>query len=155
MPGKSPASQSRVHSAAKRSTSSRDGPSATGDLAPVAVILFLQPPGGERRVGLAELGERDAGAVGVAERGHRFGQEQQAVRRARAVLVVLVILEEVRRRLARLAVVEERAAEQVAAEADPLVARMLLQEQRQLLLRLGIVTRFPQAVAVAVLVVAG
>src|SRR5690606_10366542 len=53
------------------------------------------------------------------------------------------------------AIVEERAAQQVAAEAHPGVVRVALEEQRELLPRLGKEARVPQAEAVSVFVVAG
>src|SRR5690606_26217833 len=154
-PRRPPSGQSRASASAKRAASASPASAAAGDLAPVASILLLEPPGRERRVCLAEFGERDAGSVGVADRDHRLGQEQQAVGRAGAVLVLLVVLEEVRRRLARLPVIEERPAEQVAAVAGPRVVRVLFEEQRQLLPRLGVEPGFPQAEAVNVLVLAG
>src|SRR5690606_8608629 len=116
-PSRPPSGHSRSRAAAKRATSSDGALFPAGDLGPVAVILFLQPPGGQRRIGLAELGKRDARPVGVVDRDLRLGQGQQAVGGAGALLVGLVVLEEMGRRLARLAVVEERSAEQVAAVA--------------------------------------
>src|SRR5690554_2829646 len=153
-PTRASSGNNRASACRKRRTGGGGKLSAAGDLAAAPVILFFQPPGGERGIGFAELGERDAGAVGVVQRGHRFSEEQQAVGRAGAVLVGLVILEEVGRGLARLAVVEIGPAEQVAAEAGARVARISLDEQRQLLLRLGIIAGIPQPEAVRVLVVA-
>src|SRR5690606_12740842 len=142
-PSRPPSGQSRSRASPKRAASASASSGAAGDLTPVAVILLLEPSGGERRVGLAEFGQRDAGAVGVADRDHGLGQEQQAVGRAGAVLVLLVVLEEVRRRLARLPVVEKRAAEQVAAEAGARVVGILLEEQRELLARFRVVAGLP------------
>src|SRR3546814_16641213 len=85
-------SATRVRS--NRASSPAGGSPLAVDPASVAFILFLQPPGRERGVGIAEFRQRDAGAVGVFERDHRFGQEQQAVRRARALLVGLIRSEE-------------------------------------------------------------
>src|SRR6185503_9517059 len=86
------------------------------------VVDRLEPAGAFRGVSLAEFGQRDAGAAGVLQLLHRDREVEQAVGRARAGLVGLKVLQEPRRCLARLAVVEQRAAEQVAAIADARMA---------------------------------
>src|SRR5690606_26139669 len=109
-PKRSPSGRSRSSASRKRSISSAAGLSAAGDLAAAAVILLSEPPRRDRRVGFAEFGEGDAGAVGVVQRDHRFGEVQQAVGRAVTILDVLIVLEEVGCRFTGLAVIEIRAA---------------------------------------------
>src|SRR5690606_7335775 len=96
-----------------------------------------------------------AGARRVVELYHRLGKVEQAVGRAGAVRVLCVVLEEEGRRGVRIAPVEVGAAKQVAPEADASVARVPVDVELQLLLRLGIELRLPQAEAVDVFVLAG
>src|SRR5690606_7679126 len=113
-PIRPPCGHSRSSAEAKRAASAALTASLTADGAAVPVILALQPPGGERGILLAELGESAAGALGVLQRDHRFGEVEQAVGRAGTARILGVVLEKVGRRRARVAAVEIGAAEQVA-----------------------------------------
>src|SRR3990167_3941040 len=90
MPSRSPTGQRAAQSASKRAI--RCGSSClsiAGHFLPVGFILLQKAAGGKRRISLAKFGQRDAGALGIAQFHHALGKEQKAVAGARRLLVSL------------------------------------------------------------------
>ena len=118
------------------------------------VVLAFQAAIRFGRISLVEFAQRDAGALGFLEPGHRDGQVQQAVGRAVARFVRAIILRKPLRRSARLVVIEIGPAQQIACIADPFVIRILLHKIEQDSLGLGEELGLPQPIAICICVFA-